>query len=120
MSEGGRVMAEKKKTKKKKSEQEKRNELRTEYNRRQLKGGKDPIRGLYLEGIDATPEFGRLASRPEGVYISDYAEWDSKGKPYPARIMKVRDSKSKDKEKKAKGGYVKKYANGGGVRKARR
>ena len=120
MAEDKSKKTDKKKKKKKKplTETEKRNRRRTEYNRRQLKGGKDLIRGLYLEGIDATPELGRLASRPEGLWRLPDADPNSEGQPYPPRIMPVLDEKP-ELDEKNKGGYVKKYANGGSVRKVR-
>ena len=128
-----------------KRQQEDSNRRSTEYNRRQLEGGKDPISGLYHQAEGDTPEFGRLASRPEGLHYSDYASYPFKGTPHPARIMKVKDIKSKkpdarkrakkrgvvtqrylDQENggKARGGSVggpkrKGYANGGSVRAAR-
>ncbi len=57
------------------------NAIASRYNRAMLKGKDDK---------GATPEFGRLASRPKGK--------TSKGKPKPARIMPV------DGEKKKKDG----------------
>ena len=96
------------------------NEFRTEHNRRMLQGGKD-WKGEFTSKGDrwggGTPELGQLGSeRTLDVKMMPVL---GKEHDYLSPMSRKKEAERKRKAKRAKGGYVKKYANGGSVRAAR-